>query len=210
LSDILPLFPLSIVVFPGETVNLHIFEPRYKQMIHEAANRETSFGIIPYFEGRKMHYGAEVKLEKIAKTYSDGKMDIHTEAIGLFELIEFFPILEGKLYPAGEVNRIAVDFESDFKYNFAIVQILKDLYETMQITNIPLPDYTLFKTHLVAHKVGFNLDQEFEFMMLQTEKERAAYMLDHLSDFLPKVKEMESLRKKAEMNGHFKNLISPI
>ena len=50
--DKIALFPLSLVVFPGEELRLHIFEPRYKQLIHDCTTDNITFGIPPYFEGK--------------------------------------------------------------------------------------------------------------------------------------------------------------
>ncbi len=56
-----PLFPLNIVVFPGEELNLHIFEPRYRALIRDAEREGFSFGI-PSYVHQKLGYGTEVSL----------------------------------------------------------------------------------------------------------------------------------------------------
>jgi hypothetical protein len=61
----------------------------------------------------------------------------------------------------------------------------------------------------LAHKVGFNLDQELEFVKISTEEDRQTYMLNHLMRLLPIADEMKTLRKRAEMNGHIQNLKPP-
>ena len=71
----LPLFPLNIVAFPGETLNLHIFEPRYKELITDCIKSDYVFGI-PSFVKNKIEVGTTAKILKIEKTYEDGRMDI--------------------------------------------------------------------------------------------------------------------------------------
>ena len=97
--DKIALFPLSLVVFPGEELRLHIFEPRYKQLIHDCTTENITFGIPPYFEGKDLRYGTELEVTEIVKKYDDGKMDIKAKGIGWFEIDEFYKVLFGKLYP---------------------------------------------------------------------------------------------------------------
>ena len=47
MTNFIPIFPLSIVVYPGESLNLHIFEERYKQLITECYAEKKSFGVPP-------------------------------------------------------------------------------------------------------------------------------------------------------------------
>jgi len=172
---LMPLFPLELVLFPGQNLNLHIFESRYRQLVHECYEQERTFGIPRYKEDTPLKFGTEVKLVKIAMTYPDGRMDI---------------ITTGHLYK---------ELKSD----------LLNLYEYMNITKIPKILSGAFTTFQIAEKVGFNPDQEYEFLQIPGEEERQLYMLDHLSVMIPKIKEMEEVRKKIQMNGHFRNVIPP-
>ena len=63
----LPLFPLQLVVYPGEKLNLHIFEPRYKQLIQECQEQGTTFGIPAFIDSEIMSIGTEIELLKIEK-----------------------------------------------------------------------------------------------------------------------------------------------
>jgi Lon protease-like protein len=102
----LPMFPLSIVLFPGETTKLHIFEERYLQLVNECLENNASFGI-PYIEkGKIQEYGSEVKIKRVLKTHDNGGMDILIEATSLFRLVEFSKILKPKLYGAGIIESV--------------------------------------------------------------------------------------------------------
>ena len=68
----LPLFPLQSVFFPGETVPLHIFEERYKQLINDCRDEAITFGI-PVFINGTVEYGTEVQLVEVVNTYDSGK-----------------------------------------------------------------------------------------------------------------------------------------
>jgi Lon protease-like protein len=100
----LPMFPLNLVLFPGETTKLYIFEERYKQLVDDCLENDASFGI-PYIEkGKVQKFGCEVKIKRVLKTYENGGMDILVEGTGLFELLEFSEVLRPKLYGAGLVE----------------------------------------------------------------------------------------------------------
>ncbi|MFZ1790981.1 MAG: LON peptidase substrate-binding domain-containing protein [Saprospiraceae bacterium] len=202
---IMPMFPISMVVFPGELVNLHIFEPRYKQLIHEADASDIHFGILPYFEGKDLLYATEVKLAEISNKYEDGKMDVKLQALNVVKILDFFPVRPGRLYPGSEIETLPYFDNFDIELNGKIIKNLLYLYETMNIENITLKGAMEFRTHQIAHKVGFSIDQELEFMMFTNEKLRAEFMLKHLDHFIPQVLEMERLRKRAELNGHFQH-----
>lgn len=100
----LPLFPLHMVLLPGETTKLHIFEERYKQLVEDCLDNDAAFGI-PYLEhGNMPGYGCEVKISRILKTYSNGSLDILVEGNSIFKLLDYTEILRPKLYGAGLVE----------------------------------------------------------------------------------------------------------
>jgi len=104
----LPMFPLNMVLFPGETTKLYIFEERYKQLVDDCLDNEASFGI-PYIEKGKIHkFGCEVRINRVLKTYENGGMDILIEGTGVFKLLEFSEVLKPKLYGAGLVEYLNV------------------------------------------------------------------------------------------------------
>ena len=206
---ILPLFPLNLVAFPGERLNLHIFEPRYRQLIKECEEEGKTFVICPHYNGKNLPVGAEMRLSKIEKRYDNGKMDIRTEGIGLVKINAFYKTIIGKLYPGAEIERMHWDDESNFKKNKELLGLVKELYEIMNVENVILKSPALFRTYEVAHKIGLSFQQEIEFLKLGKEIDRQNYMLHHLKHILPIVKEMEAMKSKAKMNGHFKNVIPP-
>lgn len=105
----IPMLPLGLVLLPGETTKLHIYEERYKQLINECMINHASFGI-PYMEkGAITGYGCEVKIKRILKTYDHGEMDILIEGSNLFKLIEYSKVLTPKLYGAAMVEYINID-----------------------------------------------------------------------------------------------------
>lgn len=209
MARILPLFPLKLVVFPGEDLKLHIFEPRYKQLINECEDKGVTFGIPAFIDGKVQSTGTEIELVAVDQRYPNGEMDIRTKGVGLFKILTFFKKLENKLYAGGEIESLSFDRNADFTKNKEILRHLGELYGILQIKK-PLPaNNPGFHSFDIAHLVGFSLEQEYELLSIQKEQERQTYMLEHLERLLPVAREMEELRKKVQMNGHFKNILPP-
>ncbi len=209
MSEILALFPLQIVAFPGEEVNLHIFEPRYRELIADCEREDITFGIPPYLDGNVQKVGTEMELLEVVNQYPSGESDVRTRGLGLFAIQEFFPKAPEKLYAGGTYNRLKNDTQSNPAMAVQILERVARLYELLRVDKDPPQDPATFKTYDVAHHVGFKLEQEFELLCLRTEFERQQYMLNHLERILPVVAEMETLRQRVQMNGHFKNLQPP-
>ena len=103
------MFPLTIFPLPGELVPLHIFEPRYRQLLEDAESRDISFGIYFNHTSNTTKMGSLVTLESVIKRYPGGEADIIVKCIDLFELVTMFRTFRDKLYPGGEVNFWKVD-----------------------------------------------------------------------------------------------------
>lgn len=207
MTRFLPLFPLGLVVFPEEDLNLHIFEPRYRQLIQDCEREGITFGISPLFDKRLANFGTEIKLVEIAKKYDDGKMDIRTKGVGLFKIEKFYRKAPDKLYAGADIEPVEFTTEPDVMTNMKILDCLRELYDIMSINKAIPDDPATFSTYSLAHHVGFSIHQELQFLQTTEEKERQQIMLEHLEHMIPIVKEAETLRTRARMNGHFKDIL---
>ena len=104
MTNFIPIFPLGIVVFPNESLNLHIFEPRYKQMIQECMEQKKMFGIPTVIAQKIGELGTLVRIKEISKTYENGEMDIKTEGVTVFRILEMVKTIPDKLYSGAIVN----------------------------------------------------------------------------------------------------------
>lgn len=209
MKDFMPLFPLKMVVFPDEKLNLHIFEPRYKQLVRECDQNGTTFGVPAFIEDKIMDYGTELELVSIEKKYDNGELDIKTRGIGVFKIEEYYKSTPNKLYSGADIERIDMIERGDPILYELIRENIDELFVALNIKNNLEIDHDEFKTYHIAHHVGFSLEQEYEFLCFLSEKERQEFMLDHIKRLVPVVREMERLKKRAQLNGHFKNLIPP-
>ena len=209
MKEFLPQFPLQLVVFPPEKINLHVFEPRYKQLIQECRDEGVEFGIPPHLNGKLMPVGTRMRLFKIAKAYPDGKMDITVEAIGRFKIARFQKKWEGKLYPGADIDPLPLSGTIDQGKNEQIVKLVEKLYKALNIKKIIPPSDDKFLLTRIVHHIGLNIDQEYQLLTIDDINDRQTFVIDHLEKLIPIVVEMEELRKKVQMNGHFRNIIPP-
>lgn len=205
----LPLFPLQIVVYPGEKLNLHIFEPRYKQLMQACENENITFGIVPFLDGRLTSFGTEVVLTEVQKRYDNGELDVRTQGIGLFHLDEFFKTAPGKLYPGGDVTRVDIVYDGTKKLGGHLLSMVRSLFSMLSIEKELPADPDRFLAYDIGHYVGLSQQQEYELLCITQENERREYLIEHLEHLLPLVRETEELKRKARMNGHFRNLTPP-
>lgn len=202
----LPLFPLSSVVFPGEKLRLHIFEPRYKQLIHECHESGMTFGIPPVIEDKVQEVFTEITLLKIDRTYPNGEMDILTEGKRRAKLLRFDRIAPEKLYPGGEIEWVQTDFESHPALQQKVSSALREMNKALGITRSFSERPEDLHSFDLGHHVGLTKAQEVQLLAISTEKERMNFLLEHLQRILPV---LEEKKPKAKLNGHYENLLPP-
>ena len=88
MSSLLPIFPLELVLLPGVPLPLHIFEPRYKEMIAECLEQKKPFGVVRASSDGVADIGCTAEIMSVTKKYDDGRMDIVTRGVERFEVIE--------------------------------------------------------------------------------------------------------------------------
>lgn len=208
MTNFIPIFPLSIVVYPGEQVNLHIFEPRYKQLINECYNDGKPFGIPTVIKNEVAEIGTLVNILRVVKVYDNGEMDIQTSGERVFRILEVIKSIPDKLYSGAIVNY--PDSEEDGKRELMqkVVNGVRELHRLLNINkDFKKPDEEL-RAFDVAHHAGLSLEEEYELLGLLKEIQRQEYLKRHLSKVLPMIAEMEALKEKIRLNGHFRNLSS--
>ncbi|TYP70436.1 LON peptidase substrate-binding domain-containing protein [Aquimarina intermedia] len=199
----LPLFPLPLVVFPGERIPLHIFEPRYKALIQDVHKDKLTFGIPAYID-KVRAYGTEVELELIKTTYDDGKIDIVCIGQRVFKIEKFYKKLPDKLYAGGEVSFQQDNDNTTQDLQEEVLQNIANLYFELTIDKPPIFNYPLV-SYQVAHKVGLSIEQEYQLLTIRSEMDRLRYILKHLKVTIPVIREMNRTKAVIQMNGHFKN-----
>ena len=206
MTNFIPIFPLGIVVFPGEELNLHIFEPRYKQLVTDCFGEGKAFGIPTVLKTGIGEFGTALEVKEVVEVYEDGKMDIRTKALSIFRILEVVKALPDKLY-SGAIVTYPVNNEG--MSSLLLKKVLEDvraLHGLLKLNkDFKKPDEAL-SSYDIAHHAGLSVEEEYELLNLFREEQRLEFLKRHLDKILPVVGEMETLKERIQLNGHFKNL----
>lgn len=210
MTNFIPIFPLSIVIYPHEKLHLHIFEPRYKQLIRECRDNNKPFGIPTVLNNHLQDMGTLVEVTEIVHEYENGEMDINTQGIKVFRTLEVIKKVPEKLYSGAIVNYPLNKMEDgNAKLMQSVINGVKEVHRLLNITKDFKKPESELSSYDVAHHAGLSVEEEYEFLGLMRELHRQEYLKRHLQKVLPMLMEMEQLKKKVKLNGHFRNL-SPL
>nr|HMJ68902.1 LON peptidase substrate-binding domain-containing protein [Cyclobacteriaceae bacterium] len=169
----IPMFPLSIFPLPGEMVPLHIFEPRYRQLLMDAESRDISFGIYLNHVANTEKFGSLVKLESVIKRYPSGESDIIVKCSDIFTMTTLFRTFSDKLYPGGEVTCWNVDMVRNVDD-----KLVAEFTEYLQLLKISqtLQPVTCFG---VANELNLSIEDRLKFVV-QDEEKKESFLLSRI------------------------------
>lgn len=202
-TKFLPLFPLELVVFPGEEQKLHIFEPRYKQLIRECEDTGAPFGISSCVEKRLSGYGTEMELVTVYRVYAGGEMDILTRGRRRFRLESFQAQLPDKLYGGGDVALLEEQADAVPEVTGQLASEYARLHELLETgftrDDFQRPDLS----YRIAEEVGLSLAQKVDLLAVDRESERQEAILQHLRRVIPVLEGARDVKRRVRGNGHF-------
>jgi uncharacterized protein len=208
MTNFIPIFPLQLVVYPGEELNLHIFEPRYKQLIGECYDASKPFGIPAVIQNKLAEMGTLMTVTEIVKVYENGELDIRTRGLRVFRILEVVREIPEKLYSGAIVNYPDNEDQGSRELMQKVVLGLRAMHKLLNVEkNFKKPD-ELLTAYDVAHHAGMNIEEEYEMLGLLKELQRQEYLKRHILKVLPILQESENLKDRIKLNGHFKNLSS--
>lgn len=171
--SIIPMFPLTLLPLPGELIPLHIFEPRYKQLLEDAEITDISFGIFLNHTCNTGKLGALMKLESVIKRYSSGESDIVLRCIDTFTMGKLYRNYRTKLYPGGEITLWKIDVQA-----MPCVE-LYELFLAYQEKRKINRHFTAFTLYQVATELNLDLAERYKLMTLPALK-RDAFLITQL------------------------------
>ena len=197
--SLLPLFPLDVVLFPGTPLPLHIFEPRYREMISECLDRKMSFGVVRAKEEGVAEIGCTAEIITVAKKYPDGRMDIVTEGRERFEIMQ---VNHERSFLQAEVLYLQDDAEGASSEDVAqAVKLRDELIELAGSANSAEIDGPQISFNLVA-SLPLDLDFKQTLLGMKSEAERIQAVISYLETILPNLRRTVRVRQKAGGNGH--------
>jgi Lon protease-like protein len=202
----IPIFPLQLVLFPGEKLPLHIFEPRYKEMVAWCLSIKSPFGVSSFIKNQISRIGCIARIDSVEKKYDDGRMDIICTGTDRFRIKKFD---SSKTYLQSEIEAFH-DMKDDagemqLKMD-QLVPLFRELMElASQETNTGVIEVPA-QSYGFAHLVGLELAQKQKLLEMRSEQERLQYIHKHIRKVLPQIKAFEEVRRKIRSNGHFRTM----
>jgi ATP-dependent Lon protease len=203
--DRISLFPLNVVLLPGEHLPLHIFEPRYRRMVRECLESSRPFGMLLALQDGIVRVGSTAEIELVTKRYDDGRMDILTIGRQPFRVVKLFdddPLLEGDVEYLEDADA-AVDAPTQER--------LIGLYETCHTLVFsgmpPRLDLTLSGSfsYSIAAALPIDLTWKQTLLELRSEAQRQERLVRYLREWALHLQKVGALRARGAGNGHSVN-----
>ena len=199
--SLLPLFPLDVVLFPGTPLPLHIFEPRYREMISECLDRKKSFGVVRAKEEGVAEIGCTAEIITVTQKYPDGRLDIVTEGRERFEVMQ---VNQERSFLQAEVLYLQDEPEKATAEEIAqAVKLQGEIVATGRLHSRQPPESE--DPRLSFNLVGpLPLDLDFKQTLLgmKSEAERMQAVISYFEAILPNLRRTVRVRQKAGGNGH--------
>jgi Lon protease-like protein len=193
----IPMFPLNLVLLPGETKTLHIFEERYKQLVADCLLNEAHFGI-PFLNHKSVgDYGVEVKISNIIKEHPNGDMDIAVEALSIFKIIEYSQVLPPKLYGAGIVQ---YEEEIHEKPSHVLQELTKEYLWIAQQKTIPVDAFDHSNVYGIARLLDLSALEKYDLLKAKTVAQKENYLKPKIKLFIYLIRMENDLKSKFVLN----------
>jgi len=200
----IPLFPLDIVLFPGQAVPLHIFEPRYRQMTRNCLDTQSPFGILFVHDGKLAQTGCSAMIVKILKEYEDGRSDILTAGQSAFRLVRTH---DEKPYLEADVEYLEEDFIGvDSGVSARLEQLCNQCHQLLYGEDAPRfeTEGSISLAYHVASELPVDATIRQGLLEIRSEAVRQEQLVSFLAKWYLQLQKREHVRGKAAGNGHSK------
>ena len=196
-----PLFPLGLVLLPGEAVPLHIFEERYKLMIGECLDQEREFGIVWLADDGLKEVGCGARIERVLERFEDGRLNIVVEGTTPFRLERRIGELA---YPAGDVELLDDEPGADDSSLERARSAYADLVEEVTDER-PEPDVLAeLGAYGMAATLEIALPAKQALLELRSEPARLEQLEALFAEALKRIKTATRVAEQASGNGHLR------
>ena len=202
MDSLLALFPLELVLLPWESLPLHVFEPRYKEMVGECLSEKRPFGVVRSTDNKVSEIGCTAEIIELQKRYDDGRMDILTAGRRRFEIVS--------LDQQRSFLRAEVTYIDDEAEEAPAAEIARALDLHTQIVRLVGPNAAYEPPSAAEPQLSYRLaaslpiDIDFKQILLgmRAEPDRIAALVEFYREVLPKLDRARMNREKAGGNGH--------
>ncbi|HTU36093.1 MAG TPA: LON peptidase substrate-binding domain-containing protein [Candidatus Acidoferrum sp.] len=197
----IPLFPLEIVLLPGMPVPLHIFEPRYKNMIGRCLKERIEFGIVLAQHGSAVAVGCTAEITRKLRDYSDGRMDIIADGRAIFRIID---LLDEKEYHEAVVDYLPEDATpQDGQKEKELVEVFQECHLLLfghQWPGFEARDPVPLAYRMAA-RLPLDLRERQRMLEERSEQARREFLTKYSSELLPKLAQNEIAKQQAVAKG---------
>ncbi len=196
----LGLFPLRLVVFPGERLPLHIFEPRYRELVGACIDQDDDFGILLADEDGLRRIGTRVAVVEVLERLEDGRLNIVVEGRSRFSLVA---LTSGRAFQTAEVDSVEDEPDpADAAVRERALHLLSALAEAAGVAvELPDPDSPQL-SFAIAARVELELEDEQALLELLSERERLHRLAVLLEEAAVQARVVRETATKAKTNGH--------
>lgn len=197
---LIALFPLEVVLFPETPLPLHIFEPRYKEMIGECREQDAPFGIVRAMKDGIAEIGCTAQIISVTKEYPDGRLDLIAEGRERFEVLE---LNEERSFLRADVLLVPDEPGSPSEEQRArAIEAHKKILELAgALQDLTATDQDVLSYHL-AGSLPLDLDFKQKLLAMRSEQERIQEVAQYLETVFPDLSRAARAREKAGGNGH--------
>lgn len=197
---LLPLFPLDVVLLPGAPLPLHIFEPRYKEMVAECLANDAPFGVIRALDEGLAEVGCTAEIVTVTKEYPDGRLDLVAEGRNRFEVLE---LNQDRSFLQAEILLVADEAGAAAAEDKArAIQVhLEILALAGAIQDLSAANQSALSFYL-AGSLPLDLDFKQKLLAMRSESQRIQAVAEYLEGILPNLRRAARAREKAGGNGH--------
>jgi len=188
-TAILPYFPLSVFLLPGEDMPLHIFEPRYQQLINEARTLGITFAIPFVIEQKIQEFGCEVRLKDVVAEKENGHMVIVVESVAIIEISNYNSQLEGKLYAGGAILRLPCDDPVVSRELLDLIDSYREQYDEGFPSSSPSEPISR-KDLIIA--LNLSSKEKYQFICMPDAEQREGFLAGQLR-YLSMIRKQEAL-----------------
>jgi Lon protease-like protein len=194
------LFPLELVLLPTERVPLHIFEPRYKELVGECLRNGQEFGLVLEDERGRRDVGTRAAVVEVLQVFDDGRMNVVVEGHERFRLRE---LTSGRSFLTGDVEPVD-DLDEDDPVETETEQALALFRRLVEVAGgeVDEPDAdTGPLSFQIAARIDFGLDPKQELLELRSEPERLRRLSPMLEAAIEALQRERDIRERAATNG---------
>lgn len=197
--SLLPLFPLDLVLFPGAPLPLHIFEPRYQEMIGECLQHKKPFGMVRVNKDSLAEIGCTAVILNVLKKYDNGRVDIATQGQQRFEILQ---VNQERSFLQGEVGFFDDEPSQVTQSNQAtVIELHGKLFEILGQT-VQMEQKNPSLSFQLAHELPVDLDFKQAILEMKSEAERIDTLIEYYRTTIPKIERTLRTRAQASGNGH--------